>query len=108
MTVGNEFTRNNVSMNLTSKVTKNIEVGTNMAYTNSFDDSVAASLSYKNSPYMEPYLPDGKTLRYYVEGVNASSVNPLWTVQDERLLHQGAVQELQLHPREQHRRPPLQ
>ena len=84
MTVGNEFTRNNVSMNLTSKVTKNIEVGTNMAYTNSFDDSVAASLSYKNSPYMEPYLPDGKTLRYYVEGVNASSVNPLWTVGREK------------------------
>jgi TonB-linked SusC/RagA family outer membrane protein len=74
MTVGNEFTRNNVSMNLTSKVTKSIEVGTNMAFTNSFDDSVAASLSYKNSPYMEPYLPDGKTLRYYVEGVTGGAV----------------------------------
>ena len=79
MTKGNAFTRNNISVNLSSKVTKSIEVGANMAYTNSFDDSVAASLSYKNSPYMEPYLPDGKTLRYYVEGVNASSVNPLWT-----------------------------
>ena len=80
MTVGNAFTRNNLSMNVSTKVTKNIEIGANMAFTNTFDDSVAASLSYKNSPYMEPYLPDGKTLRYYVEGVNATSVNPLWTV----------------------------
>ena len=84
MTKGNAFTRNNVSMNLSTKVTKNIEIGANMGFTNSFDDSVAASLSYKNSPYMEPYLPDGKTLRYYVEGVNASSVNPLWTVGREK------------------------
>ncbi len=84
MTVGNAFTRNNLSMNVSTKVTKSIEIGANMAFTNSFDDSVAASLSYKNSPYMEPYLPDGKTLRYYVEGVNASSVNPLWTVGREK------------------------
>ena len=79
LTVGNEFTRNNASMNLSTNVTKSIEIGANMAFTNSFDDSVAASTSFKNSPYMEPYLPDGKTLRYYVEGVNASSTNPLWT-----------------------------
>ena len=79
LTVGNEFARNNISMNLSTKVTDNIEVGANMAYTNTVNNSVSASTSFKNSPYMEPYLPDGKTLRYYVEGVNASSVNPLWT-----------------------------
>ena len=78
ITVGNEFARNNVSMNLSTKVTDNIEIGANMAYTNSLDNSVSASTTSLNSPYMEPYLPDGKTLRYYVEGVNASSVNPLW------------------------------
>jgi len=84
MTVGNAFTRNNVSVKLSTNVTKDIQLGANMAYTNSFDDSVAASLMYKNSPYMEPYLPDGKTLRYYVEGVNQSSINPLWTVGREK------------------------
>ncbi len=76
--VGNNFARNNVSMNLSSKITESIEIGANMAYTNNVDNSVAVSTSTKNSPYMEPYLPDGKTIRYYVEGVNASSTNPLW------------------------------
>ena len=77
--VGNNFVRNNVSMNLSTHITENIEIGANMAYTNTLDNSVAVSTSTKLSPYMEPYLPDGKTLRYYVEGVNASSTNPLWT-----------------------------
>ena len=84
MTVGNEFARNNVSMNLSTHINKSIEIGANMAYTNSKDDHVAASTTIKQSPYMEPYLPDGKTLRYYVEGVNSSSVNPLWETQYAR------------------------
>ncbi|MBQ9661347.1 MAG: SusC/RagA family TonB-linked outer membrane protein [Bacteroidales bacterium] len=79
--VGNDFSRNNVSMNLSTHIFKNIEIGANMAYTNSVDNHVAASTNVNQSPYMEPYLPDGKTLRYYVEGVNASSVNPLWETQ---------------------------
>ncbi len=76
--VGNNFARNNISLNLSANITKSIEIGTNMAYTNTVDNSVAVSTSTKNSPYMEPYLPDGKTVRYYVEGVNATSTNPLW------------------------------
>ena len=81
MVVGNDFARNNVSMNLSTHVTSNIEIGANMAYTNSKDDHISASTNLKQSPYMEPYLKDGKTLRYYVEGVNNSSVNPLWETQ---------------------------
>ncbi len=81
ITVGNHFTRNNVSMNLSTNVTKDIEIGANFAYTNTRDDSINADTNVKQSPYMEPYLPDGKTLRYYVEGVNNSSVNPLWSTQ---------------------------
>ena len=84
ITVGNNFARNNASMNLSTHVTDWLEVGANMAYTNTVDNSVAASTNTLNSPYMEPYLPDGKTLRYYVEGVNASSVNPLWTRGQEK------------------------
>ena len=78
ITVGNNFSRNNVSMNVSTHVNDYIEVGANMAYTNSVNNSVSASTTFKVGPYMEPYLPDGKTLRYYVEGVNSSSVNPLW------------------------------
>lgn len=79
--VGNEFSRNNISMNLSTKVTKDIEIGANMAYTNTVDDHVSASSRVNQSPYMEPYLPDGKTLRYYVDGVNSSTINPLWNSQ---------------------------
>lgn len=79
--VGNDFIRNNASMNLSTHITKDIEIGANVAYTNSVDNHIAASTNVNQSPYMEPYLPDGKTLRYYVEGVNASSVNPLWETQ---------------------------
>ena len=84
MTVGNDFMRNNASMNLSTKISKHIEIGGNMAYTNSGDQSISASTDLLVSPYMEPYLPDGKTLRYYVEGVNSSSVNPLWETQNGR------------------------
>ncbi len=84
MTVGNDFMRNNATMNLSTKVSKNIEIGGNMAYTNSGNQSISASTDLKQSPYMEPYLPDGKTLRYYVEGVNSSTVNPLWETQNGR------------------------
>ena len=85
ITVGNDFMRNNASMNLSTKINKYIEIGGNMAYTNSSDQSVSANMAMLiNSPYMEPYLPDGKTLRYYVEGVNASNINPLWEVYNGR------------------------
>ncbi len=83
--VGNDFMRNNASMNLSTKINKYIEIGGNMAYTNSSDQSVSANMAMLiNSPYMEPYLPDGKTLRYYVEGVNSSNINPLWEVYNGR------------------------
>lgn len=81
-TVGNQFSRNNYSINLTTKITDWMEAGTNVAYTNTYDDSITASTDLLVSPYMEPYLPDGKTLRYYVEGVNSSSTNPLWETQN--------------------------
>lgn len=85
ITVGNDFMRNNASMNLSTKINKYIEIGGNMAYTNSSDQSVSANLGMlSNSPYMEPYLQDGKTLRYYVEGVNSANVNPLWEVYNGR------------------------
>ena len=79
--VGNEFKRNTASMNLSTHVNQYIEVGANMAYTSTVNDHIQASTYAKQSPYAEPYLPDGKTLRYYIEGVNSSSQNPLWATQ---------------------------
>ena len=79
--IGNEFVRNNISTNLSTNITNSIEIGTNFAYTNSVDNSNSAGTDVSHSPYAEPYLPDGKTLRYYIEGVNSASYNPLWNTQ---------------------------
>ena len=81
--VGDQFKRNNVSVDLTTNLAKIIEVGVNMAYTNTLDDSNAADIRYDLytvSPYALPYLPDGR-LRYYTDGASASRVNPLWPVE---------------------------
>ena len=79
--VGNQFERNTANMNLSANVNKYIEVGANMAYTSSVNNHIQASTYAKQTPYGEPYLPDGKTLRYYIEGVNSSSQNPLWATE---------------------------
>ena len=79
--VGNQFARNTANMNLSTHVNQYIEVGANMSYTSTVNDHIQASTYAKQSPYAEPYLPDGKTLRYYIEGVNSSSQNPLWATQ---------------------------
>jgi len=81
--VGDHFVRNNVSINLTSKIAQYIEVGANMAFTNTLDDSNEASIRYDLyclSPYGMSTLPDGR-LRYYTDGISPSRYNPLWPVE---------------------------
>lgn len=80
MLVGDASKRYNYSVNLSTHINDYIEVGTNIALTQTAQDQIAASTKMNHSPYDEPYLPDGKTLRYYIEGVNATSTNPLWDV----------------------------
>lgn len=78
---GDEFWRNNFSARISSRITDWLEIGTNVSYDASRNDSNTASISTEASPYMEPYLPDGKTLRFYIEGVNATTTNPLWNLE---------------------------
>ena len=81
--VGDHFVRNNVSVNLSSKISKHIEAGVNMAYANTLDDSNRASIRYDLyclSPYGMSTLPDGR-LRYYTDGISGSRYNPLWPVE---------------------------
>ena len=77
--IGDHQARNNYSVNVSTHINDYVEIGTNVAYTNTVNTSNAAGTNIKLSPFMEPYLPDGETVRYYVEGVNASSTNPLWS-----------------------------
>lgn len=81
--VGDKFSRNNVSMNLSSKINDYVEIGANMAYTNTLDDSHKADLRYDIfalSPYGSANLTDGR-IRYYTDGASASRVHPLWPLE---------------------------
>lgn len=77
--VGDETSRNNYSLNLSSNINDYVEIGSNIALTSTSNNSKTAGSNTYWSPYMEPYLKDGKTLRYYIEGINSSSINPLWS-----------------------------
>ncbi len=81
--IGDHFVRNNASVNLSTTVAKYIEVGVNMAFTNTLDDSNRASIRYNlycMSPYGMPTLPDGR-LRYSSDGISKDRYNPLWDVE---------------------------
>ncbi len=81
--IGDHFTRNNVSVDLTTNISKIIEVGVNMAFTNTLNDGNQASIRYDLyclSPYGSAYLPDGR-LRFYTDGISPSRYNPLWPVE---------------------------
>ena len=81
--VGDHFVRNNVSLNLSTKISKYMEAGVNMAYAQTLDDSNRASIRYDLyclSPYGMATLPDGR-LRYYTDGISGSRYNPLWPVE---------------------------
>ena len=77
--IGDHVARNNYSVNVSTHINDYIEIGTNISYTNTTNTSNSAGTNIKLGPFMEPYLPDGETVRYYVEGVNASSTNPMWS-----------------------------
>lgn len=80
---GDEFSRNNVSINLSSNISKNIEIGANMAYTNTLNDSNRADIRYDLfalSPYGSATLPDG-SMRYYTDGASISRSHPLWPLE---------------------------
>ncbi len=79
MTLGNEVSRSNLSSNLSSKIFSFLEVGMNFNYTETHDNSVSASIGGINqSPYGEPYLPDGR-VRKYIEGEDNTATSPLWS-----------------------------
>ncbi|MDO4214293.1 MAG: SusC/RagA family TonB-linked outer membrane protein [Bacteroidales bacterium] len=89
--LGNEFERNNLAMNVSTKVADWIEVGANMNYAYTLDGSVSAGTGFTMTPYGEPYLPDGR-LRKFVDGQDATQFNPLWNTngdidKDNRRVH---------------------
>lgn len=81
MTRGNEFARNNISVNVSSHIAEWLEVGANFNFTNTKDDSMSANIyNARLTPYGEPYLADGKTYRRFVDGQDETQVSGLWNL----------------------------
>ncbi|MCQ2146589.1 MAG: SusC/RagA family TonB-linked outer membrane protein [Bacteroidales bacterium] len=79
MAVGNIVYRTNLSTNLSAKIFPFLQVGINANYTQQRDPSVSANIGgVRQSPYGEPYLPDGR-VRKYIEGEDNTATNPLWS-----------------------------
>ena len=84
MTLGNHFARNTMSMNTSSKIASWLEIGANINFTNTINDEVPVNIGGSTmTPYGEPYLPDG-SFRKFVDGNDATQLNPLWTTGAER------------------------
>ncbi len=81
---GNKFERYNMAMNLSSKITDWLEVGTNFNYSYTIDDSYAVGAgNFDMTPYGEPYLPNGE-VRKFPDGQDATQFNPLWDATNTR------------------------
>lgn len=89
---GNEFDQNTMAMNLSSKITTWLEIGANLNYSSTVDDSPYANTSnFDMTPYGEPYLPNG-AVRKYPDGQDNTQYNPLWETsgfseKDNRRIH---------------------
>ena len=78
MTIGNDFMRNFVSLNLSSKIADWFELGADMNFAYSKSDGTPANLAFvRMSPYGSAYLPDGRW-RKYIDASEMTAENPLW------------------------------
>ncbi|MCQ2238882.1 MAG: SusC/RagA family TonB-linked outer membrane protein [Bacteroidaceae bacterium] len=77
---GNKFIRNTVNGRFNTKVNKYIKLGMNFNYATMKMDGVRPYTSRYFSPWGEPYLEDGVTLRRFITEHTADDVNPMWQV----------------------------
>lgn len=78
---GNTFIRETVTARINTKVNKYIRAGLSFDYANMQIDGVRPYYSRYYTPWGEPYMEDGKTLRKYIEGQKVNDQNPLWDVE---------------------------
>lgn len=75
---GNSFKRKTVNGRFNTTVNKYIKAGIDFNYATNSQDGITPYYSRYFSPYGEPYLSDGKTLRRFITEHTADDVNPLW------------------------------
>ncbi len=78
---GNRFIRETVTARVNTDVSRYIKAGFNFNWSNFQDDGVRPSYTRYFSPYGDPYLEDGTTMRKYILGSSQeTAINPLWDV----------------------------
>lgn len=77
---GNDYSRNTFSANISTNINDYIKIGANTTFAHNTYEGVSAAYdqSIFLSPYAEPYLSDGKSMRKFVDGKESTTTNPLW------------------------------
>lgn len=78
---GNPFKRVTLNGRFNTKVTKYIKAGMNFNYATMSTDGQRPYTSRYFSPWGEPYLEDGVSLRKYITEHTTDDVNPMWRVE---------------------------
>lgn len=78
---GNPFKRVTLNGRFNTKVTKYIKAGMNFNYATMSTDGQRPYTTRYFSPWGEPYLEDGVSLRKYITEHTTDDVNPMWRVE---------------------------
>jgi len=76
---GNRFTRETVNARVNTTITEWLSAGINLNYTET--QNIAPNVFYRNvqmTPWGDPFLSDGVTMRKYADDRTTDSQNPLW------------------------------
>lgn len=78
---GNRFIRNTVTARINTNISKYVSAGFNFNWANTKDDGVRPSYTRYFSPYGNPLMDDGVTMRKYILGAaQETAINPLWNI----------------------------
>lgn len=78
---GNPFKRVTLNGRFNTKITKYIKAGMNFNYATMSTDGQRPYTTRYFSPWGEPYLEDGVSLRKYITEHTTDDVNPMWRVE---------------------------
>ena len=79
---GNTFVRETANARVNAKINNYIKASINFNYANMRADGIRPYYSRYYSPWAEPYMEDGVTLRKHILGAKEpTTLNPLWNVE---------------------------
>lgn len=81
---GNTFKRYTLNGRFNTKINKYIKAGLNFNWASMEMDGARPYVSRYFSPWGEPYMEDGTTLRRFITEHTADDTNPLWAVEGGR------------------------